>query len=353
MASDEDVDDFLAHHGVLGMKWGVRHDKPSSPQKPAAKKDVYIPIPDSELDSVYKKIDLKEKVSKSKANEAMAIDHQKFLAKIDDSVKVPTPADEKKGFHLTPKQVTGIILGIAGTAAAAYVGYKIYKAVKSGELGGLVVPKELYPAAGSPITAEKFNSLKAISILNSWGTGDNYIKPSSFNEEFTLKAGHVFHRLSTASEDAFKHATYATSSRQDYFKYIAAFRQEKFNKQLFHVTFNAKSDIKIPSLNKRLEVARQVLSDINLRNVSPTEALKSYTRESGGSWTSPFAKGLFAALKAQGFGGIIDDMDAGVIGDQPLVLFNPDNFTSKIYVPITADNIKFAEDNLLELLNRK
>lgn len=75
---------------------------------------------------------------------------------------------------------------------------------------------------------------------------------------------------------------------------------------------------------------------------------------SGKSWTMPRDITLLDALKAKGYGAIIDDMDAGVIGEKPLVVFGGDSkFTGKISSLMTNKDVQAAENAITEIPRRK
>jgi hypothetical protein len=58
-------------------------------------------------------------------------------------------------------------------------------------------------------------------------------------------------------------------------------------------------------------------------------------------------------LKQKGYGAMVDDMDAGVLADNPIVLFSPEKMGAKKSVPNTEAVIAEAKRNLTELKNRK
>jgi len=169
-----------------------------------------------------------------------------------------------------------------------------------------------------------------------------------------LPVGHTFNRISTMNETAFKTATYATHSTEDFNRYLSVFTHELGSKTLHHVSFKAVEEIKVPSLAKRLEVFGQVLnSNANGKTFTSKEILKQYEHHCGGSWKSDIARSFFDALKSEGYSAIIDDMDAGVIGNSPLVIFNKLALGSMTSEIITPERIALAENSLIELAHRK
>ena len=363
---EEFVENYLEHYGVKGMKWGVINEdklkgrksggkdvpkkkpKPSAPDSDIAKKSKGSAAvkksktaDDPELVKKYKAESAKEpKLTKKQEIDALAENQKKFHAKFEgDGPEKHGPISNSKNWTPTPQQVA---LGLAGAAVVAYVGYSIYKGSKPG----------LPP--GIETDAKSFIKEVNKSKMRAWA-GGKYIKDVSYlQEEFTLPAGHVFHRISTSTEEGFRHATYATHSIEDYNRYLTAFRGEKGpGAALNHVTFSTSEDLKVPSLVKRLEVMKSVLSESGIANPTEADALKQYQSLSGGSWSGSTAGKFFAKLSEEGFGAIIDDMDAGVIGESPLVIFKHDSMSKKVVSPITAEDIAKAESTLVELMNRK
>jgi len=234
------------------------------------------------------------------------------------------------------------------------------------------------PEAGDKVTAKDLVGLKSTSVLSSWA-GGSYIQPESFaRPEFEIPAGNTFHRISTVAEDSFSgvSGTYATSDLADYNRYVATFRQEKGTfhgtemAALHHVTFNSTEPVKVPNLTTVLGTMKGVLADeVNSGNVigpskppkvlassiSNTSAMSAYNALSGGGWSSSRSHALMDALHARGYGALVDEMDAGVIGDHPLVIFpsTAKSFTHKVAEPLTKEAIDAAESNLTEISNRK
>lgn len=103
-------DEYLEHHGILGQKWGVRRFENAAGRLTAAGKSRY-----NQINGEYQK--LKKKVMPSKVEST------------GEKKKEGTDNEEEKKKGLTDKQKKMIIAGaaIAGTALAAYGGYKLYQ----------------------------------------------------------------------------------------------------------------------------------------------------------------------------------------------------------------------------------
>ena len=356
-------DDYLEHYGIKGMKWGVRR-KEGPDGRVSTKRDnssagsKLTKNQEDELTDVYKNIP-DEKVSKKQQYKNLAENQEKFLAKAGlDGVE----DDSSKGWRPTKKQVAAVVIGAAAVGAVAYGGYKVHQhQVEKKRLLDIEKKHRLdirngkHPP-GTKIDAADYTLTVAGSKSRTW-TKQNYLKDSSFDQDdFTLPKGHTFTRISSNAETDFRRSTYATSNEGDYNRYLTAFRGEATmgSQKLYKVSFSANEDIKVPSLTKRLEAMRTVLTKANGGvDVGPEAAKRTYTSYSGGYWDNDTAKSFFKELGSQGYSDIVDDMDAGVIGEAPLVIFRPDAMGKKTSKLITPDDITHAENNLTEIRNRK
>lgn len=331
----EGTDDFLEHFGVKGMKWGIRKKEETS-ERDKAMIDAYKAVP-------------RDPISKSDSYKTLAANEKKFLAKaeLDDSKDEP----RKIGWRPTKQQVA---VAAVGSLVVAAMVYGAVKDKKTASALAAVIP-------GAEIKPNLFNQLVGESKAVSWNGKTGFIQPSSWDQkEFTLPAGHVFNRISRVAETDYRLGTYATHSTDDFNRYVSAFRSEVGSgPNLKHVTMTATAPIRVPSLLGRLEAMRAVLTndlgyDKSLGyEASPSDAKKAYEGLSGGPWASAQAKKLFDELKSKGFGAIIDDMDAGVIGESPLVLFDESKLGKKVTSDLDAAKIQAAEMALRELANRK
>lgn len=330
---------IILHYGVKGMRWGVRKKEELVGDKPTAKEEPPVKRTAKQYQDAAKKLS-QERTPLEQQAKNLKENQKKFLAKadIDSSLKDDTPPEaSKKGWRPTKNQVLLTALGVAAVGAIAY---------------GAYVSKELPP--GARCSPAQFNYSVLRSKTASW-TGNKFIDETSFRQkEFTLPAGHVFHRISTQVEGGFRSATYATHSIEDYNRYLTAFRHEKGSAALHHITFKATSDIRVPDLPTRLNAMHEAMRLYNRHGVyTDADVVRAYTRLSGGGWNDSLAEHFFSVLRRDGFGAIIDDMDAGVIGDSPLVVFATDLLSSKNSSPITGSDIKAAAEGLFELANRK
>ena len=341
----EDVD-FLAHYGVKGMKWGVVNDDDSAGDASTKKiapigkgSGAHEASKQNYLAEITKP---KPKLNTKQAAEEYAANEEKSHAKIDGP---PTKGSQALQFAKDHKKA--IILGTAVVGLVAYSSYAQQTFIKN------------LPKGGEPIDLTTFKLAVSHSKTATW-MGQGYIQPSSFErKEFSIPAGQTFYRLSTQAEtslyDGPGHGTYVTSSVADFNRYVAGFRGEKGpNATFYKVTFKATEEIRVPDLTTTLDSMKSVMIKSNVwSNPSDAEVIATYQRISGSPWSNELGKSLFDDLGKKGYGAIVDEMDAGVIGDRPLVFFKREATTPLQTKPMSKASLEKAEAAITELAARK
>lgn len=342
LGEDEDLleDAYLEHYGVKGMHWGIRKEEETSSRDPGKGETPATPtkvVGSATSKSAYMKAQLElPKPSPEQQAQNVARVEKKFVAKHGLAKPPVPPLDGDGPWRPTKKQVA---VGAAGLVTVGLLGYAAYKyrdnlPFKPSE-NGLAFSREV--AAAKKV---------------GWGQG--FITKHSYaQEEFTLPAGHVFHRISSAAEDSFRPTTFATSSTEDFHRYLSEFRYDFANATTHHVTWKAATDIKIPSLTTRLDTLSEVLKKDLGREVSHKEVLQHYQRFAEDDWKGSTPASFFKELASKGYHGIVDDMDAGVYADRPLVLFSPESMTAKTSTVLKPSHYREADRLVKPLTHSK
>ena len=337
--TDDDVNDFLEHFGVKGMRWGVRNEDESGGKDSAVQKALKENPP--------------PKLSKKQQNQ-LAINEKKHDAKFDVSED-----EAPKGWRPTKTQIAVVAVGAVAAGAIIYkvkTGNKLptdgfsegdyLKAVRSAE-----TPSWVPGFAGKHMSRADFKGLIDNSKGRVW-TGEHITAESFRHGELEFGKGHKFFRISRAVENSFSDATYATASESDFTRYLHAFSlSPALDAQ--RITFDAADSVKIPKLHTQLETMRRVLVGEGRTKVKPSEVIEEFSGMSGGGWSSPRARNFISLLRAQGYHGIVDQMDAGVYGETPLVLFDKTRFGAKSATPLASLDLKHYASLLTDISNRR
>lgn len=332
----------LVHYGVKGMKWGVR----KKVELIGREKAKQLAEHNEEAKKYISSIVNQKKPSLQEATQSIVLSQKKHDAKFEPSI---SKADSEK-HHLTDKQkkiAIGVGIGV-GVTAAAVGSYYLYK-----HYGGKSIPHKV-AAPGEHISQANFRWNTIDSKKRGWVGG--YVKPESFSRgEIEIPKGSVFHRLSLEAESSFNEdGTYVTHTISDFNRYISS---SEFDNRKYHVTFDATDNIRVPSMTKCLSVLRESMIEKYpdaWGKDGPThdDVLLQFNKYSGGPWVSAGAHHFIEKLRGLGYGGIVDEMDAGVYGDSPLFLFSKAVSPKRSSV-IGKDDIKNAAKNLTELQFRK
>lgn len=388
--------EYLAHYGVKGMKWGVRRDDRGSGRSSSrgssrsesknsdlgkVMDDFYSKKSKSELQAEGKK-KLKEqseqefpkvgRIKQRRTRKAEGLDDQ--VAKIDKTIEglkaqkenfrptqhfrraqmqdrinnltqsrdnLSKTSEQLKAGKLTTneKMLIGIGAAVVVGGLAIYGGHQ-YKLHKSGLTSK--IQAELFEKNKAE-TASQWKSLfgydhefsKAKSHLTA-ADGSFYAgltsKKALLRPEFTIPKGTIFQRLSDHQEDvkSYTSGAYATFLSNDKKLYGAS---SEFGGKAYTVGFQAKGETRVPSLNTVFAHLKQIARESN-PDVDDDDVFSQYHQMSGGSWSGETATKLFASLRQMGYSAIVDDMDAGYLGDLPIVFFG--DAESPTYSPRTA-----------------
>jgi len=395
--------EFLAHAGVKGMRWGKRKKEVSVEKQKSrdtkaagfrakadeAKKQL------EDLDSLGIKSSVMRKAYGSKVNSRdayffIATGKTKTNALLDAKKELTRKreiAEENeiaaKEGRLTSGQKKAIIgasvaIGVAVTSVILYkVGSKkvselkgIYENYEDVASKGPQAIESTY--AGGPITYEKFMQKVGSSQSASWGTSKHWSRVGVENLsdlDVQIPKGTSFHRISRQAESKLKDATYATFDKADILRYRAGFTNELGGTGLFDVKIEALDAIRSPSEKKRVQAFIELLDEkvdgrpvreffgtgASLKGVSNEElAKRAYTQVVGKDFVhNSLAKAYADKIRSMGYNAIIDDMDAGVYGEKPMVLL--DNTVLKIAktTPLLQADIDAARAALTEIIQRK
>lgn len=141
--------------------------------------------------------------------------------------------------------------------------------------------------------------------------------------EFVISKDTVFQRLSSHEEDSTEYGkmkgAYSTFLHNDKKLYGSSM---EFGSKEFTVSFKPKDDVRVPNMSTVLAHLKQVKQQDNPGlKYSDEQIAATYHQMSGGGWDSKTSLKLFSSLKQFGYSAIVDDMDAGYLGDLPVVFF--------------------------------
>ncbi|HPE27624.1 MAG TPA: hypothetical protein PLM10_02040 [Saccharofermentans sp.] len=359
--TDKSREEALAHFGVKGMKWGIRNEKDNDAGE-KSKAEASLGKTSSKITKEEYNELIKNQPKKTRVEQAKSIaeNKTKFKAKFEPTDKSEsTKPPEKKGWRPTKKQVAIAAIGAAyiGLAASSYYMEKnayggqpftqdFRQSLKLKPIAALIKP-------GESCTFSQYNDLINGSIGRTWGMKGYFTEYSYDRPELTFPAGHIFHRLSQGIETEFgNRGNYCVSSKLEMARYLAS---QEFGSATKHVTWSSTSEVKVPALSTVLETAKLALSEAKGKQVSNKEAFSWYRQQTGGGWykdgtvTSKF----FEMLKNQGYHAIVDEMDAGVMAENPLVWFNTAAASAKQTSKLTKEEMDEARRILTEIAHRK
>lgn len=341
------ADDFLEHYGIKGMRWGVRRSddqigrakaKGESESTGSSAKAASSGAPKSSKPKESGGDAMRQALGEFYANkspaELKAEGQRKLNAQANQSFPhsgkkgSPSPksasaemgdnpsVDDIKSGRLSKKQK--VALGVGGAVAIgvlAYYGNQKLNPNSSRRVGQRTQDRELASLFGDAMAARPKNN-QAGDFYAGLTSGKAMDRPG-----FTIPKSTVFQRLSNHPEtgEGYSNGAYATFLTND--KKIYGSSME-FGYKQYTVKFNPSDDVRVPSTKTVLETLAAVGRNGDpSKPLTPKEAVSTYHALSGGGWKDDISVGLINSLKKQGYSALVDDMDAGYLGDLPMVFF--------------------------------
>lgn len=189
-------------------------------------------------------------------------------------------------------------------------------------------------------TSTSYISSKSTNFYGGLTSGKAFDRP-----EFKIPSGTVFQRLSNHPEDSSEYGVakgaYATFLSNDKKRYGSSI---EFGSKKYTVNFTAKGDVRVPDHQTVLSHLKRIKDQDfpNSPEITPKKLGEIYHVMAGGSWSDPTSRKLFDSLKKSGYSAIVDDMDAGALGDLPVVFFGEANVatsTSRTSVDKSRDSV--------------
>lgn len=320
----QDIDDFLAHFGVKGMRWGVRKEyKPVGRESGSKAKDETA-RQKAEYDAEAKRI--------QKALKANGIDDRR-AAQLKAKYGVAPQEEPTSGLSKNQKIAIGIGVGV-GVAALGYAAYK----------GGV------------------FDSIKSLPLYETNATAySKAVDGLSINwhEGVDLKAGSILKRVSTVAEkevraDGF-FACFRDGDVESYKAILPTFwpmwgvGTPVDGGYINH--YKAAAAVRAPSGEKTFEIFKDLIKNTSnfdtaigvynpdIGNASD-EVLKGLFKQFSASWidgTDQGVKYFFDRIKSEGYNALIDFNDAGTLGKTPLRVID-----SSIYEIVKNERLDLA-----------
>lgn len=401
--SDE-VEDFLAHYGVKGMRWGVRRsDDEISKSKSEKQEDklqkkkdkavvlrrgaaehakIIKEMDELGLDSPYMR-DLYGRAA-DQSDRMFLITHmeskksavKRLRQPIDDKrKKLEKDAEALEAGKMTPtqkKMIAGAVL-----ATGVLVAYGAYKYPD-------IVTRNA--KAGENISYNNFMK-RYSNRAEKWGTTS--LTKAMFDKlddtDVSVPAGTTFRRMTAFADESLGGRLYTTHTSADNDKYQGLYgpmlKMRTGAKQLYINEYEMATSIKSPSHKKRVQALIDILDEggklehngvsfeprtwleavggmaaaLDRSNDTLSNqdlALKKYNlfaREIVGE--NPIGARYFDKIKQMGYNALVDDNDAGQLSDLPMILLDAANTTKgRKSTPLTPMMEKEARKRLTEVL---
>lgn len=363
---------LLIHYGVPGMRWGHRKREETSGGRRGG-------------------------VSKLTPHDLKVLKAAGVSPDRSESLKAkygPGSNKPSSEHHLTDRQKQVL----AGVAITVGVGAAVYYLHRAGVLDKIKPPNPFAAKYGDELARVGKAGVKPDGLTNferSFKDYQNTLASRQFgyskamvdnlsDEDITLKAGHIFKRVSTEMErDIRPGGFYASHTDADAARYKAIlptfWKSWGYSAETgYVVNLKAKADIKAPSPKKTFEMLKSVMNDeIEVQNpniFSPTygQTLKVKFKDAfvaagddeakarqilpqfAGAWANQpgnnkFVDHFFNKVKTEGYNALPDMNDAGALAKSPLRVLDGSLFSVEGHETLSRQAIQVAQDNIQAL----
>lgn len=332
------ADDFLAHYGVPGMKWGKRkgRDSSGSNRSSSAKPNVVSgsAVTKKQLDDEMTELGITTKPMKDL--------YIKGSNRADQLIE-QTGAQPKERKTLTRGQKYAIAGGaVVIVGLAIYGGYK-YQDIATRNAQG-----------GDRISVKNFQANSSMSSMSfGYGTISKQKFSAMDTKDVTLPKTTVFKRVTADPKEDMSGLVYTAYTKADVDRYAGLFgpivRKRSDSNKLYSSAIEVSTQVKSPSEKGRIQILIDLVNDdAGLRKKFISEhSSNSYTDaklsaeelvlKSYGSFARQLvsqddavAKAYIDKVKRMGYNALIDDNNAKQIADAPIILLGAEKLISQV-----------------------
>ena len=403
MATDDRVEDFLAHHGVKGMHWGVRKERdsgeqdvsPESTSFPISPKHLASSLSAKDISSIDRGISVLNANDKAvlKAAGMSPLQAESMRAKYGpESIK---PDGGKKGLSEGQKKL--IVYGAIGLGVAGLVAYGIHSE-NAGVINSLIKDGGYEKDAAKAFLKENPTHAKHLAGMLSAGVkkpSAEYLLASDIQkatnagkglspetlakfsrEDLDFDTGHVFKRVSMAAEKEIRPSGFfASVSDEDTDRYKAVLpvywkiwdpMTQPDSGFVNH--YQASTALKVANEGTVYDMMKNSMDDViggktlrlrlkyatGLLNGTDEELLAKGFYPTVADFTNPEDKVVAHLSKkflASGYHGIVDSNDAGSLSAKPVKFLTGGPFKIVANEALSANDITNAQDAIQSLVH--